>query len=69
MIMVYVHINDLLKVIEFLSKERVENSKNGTLNSITNNGRISYAGVRIASKRRTLKKEIEKNILRQKMQK
>ena len=39
LIMGYVHINDLLQAIELSSRERVEKSKNVTVNSITNNGK------------------------------
>ena len=45
LIMEYVHINDLLQAIELSAKERAEKSKILTVNSITNNGKISYADV------------------------
>ena len=45
LIMGYVHINDLLQEIELSFKERLEKSKNVTVNLITNNGKRSYADV------------------------
>ena len=69
LIMGYVHINDLLRAIELSAKDRVEKSKNVTLNSITNNGKRSYAEVCKASKNKDIKEGEIKCILTQNMQK
>ena len=45
LIMGYVHINDILQLIEFEAKERVDKSKNMTVNSITHNIKISHVDV------------------------
>ena len=51
LVMGYVHINDLLQTIDLSARECVDNSKNVTENSSTNNRRIIYADVCKAPKK------------------
>ena len=69
LIMGYVHINDQLQAIELSSKDRVEKSKNVTLNSITKNWKRSHADVYKASEKEHVKEGERKDILTQNMHK
>ena len=55
LIMGYVHIIDLLKVIEFSAKECIEKSKFLTVYSISYYGQIRYADVYKSSKKKDIK--------------
>ena len=69
LIMGYVHINDLLQSNELSAKECVRKSKNCTVNSITNNGKRSYADICKASEQKDVKEGERNDIPTQNMQK
>ena len=64
-----VHINGIFQVTELSAEERIEKSKDVTVNSITNNGKRNYIEVRKASKDKDVKQAERKYILTQNMQK
>ena len=64
-----VHIKGIFQVTELSAEERIEKSKDVTVNSITNNGKRNYIEVRKASKDKDVKQAERKYILTQNMQK
>ena len=69
LIMIYVHINDILQPIEFSSNDLADKQKDVTVNSITNNGKISYADVCKYLKKKDVKEGERKDTLTQNMHK
>ena len=60
LIMGYVNRNDVLQANELSAEERVEKSKNTTVNEVTNNRKIGHDDVCKASTNIMQKKETEK---------